>query len=315
MSRIPCTECWQTADKSFLAKRPPQDEHSVPYDHGVPQLHRQRDLLRAISRTINMQAQKPSVSSSKPVPLRFSGRKNRYIRAKPDPRSSHGVNPLMMHPEINTFAGPLSQGIHPSTPSHRRHRDSSEEDESVNIECAIIYCPSTGSLSEYSRKSSSPTLQNTGYQQRVRQETPTRRPLHKRSASMLKRSVSSLMTRSVSMIRLASPSPSKLSRDNSTLPSLSKQVDNPDSQVIRDRYRSTGVIRGRAVSFPNLSQSGGVRAVWDYQPTSPSPLRKDTKISDATGGRQRAVTTTTPVKISINSNYSRLNTFHDKSAI
>lgn len=254
-------------------------------------------MLNAINKKINVQAQKPTISSSKPIQLRFSGKKNRYVRGKPDLQSPHGVNPLRMHPEVNTLAFPPSERVYPSTPSHQAGRDSSDDDGSERIDCAIIYSPSTGNLSEYSRKTSSPTVKDGIRQGLAQQDTPTRKPLHRRSGSVLKRSVSSFITKSTSIMRLGNLTPSRKSKRDWSPSLLTKCTSYPESQKVMYEGKPNVRVRARAMSSPNLYCSEGLRAVWDYQPSTPSPLRKATKMSDTYGIRPRAMTTSTQVNV------------------
>lgn len=250
---------------------------------------------------MNRHAQQPNIASSKPVPLRFSSKKNRYLLAKPNHRSPDGVNPLEMHPDVTRFARPPSQVEIPLTPGQDLDCDSNDgEDGSDSIERAIIYSPSTGNLSEYSRQTPSPSLTDARlHKDRVPQETPTRKPLHKRSGSVLKRSVSTFFGKSASMMRLGNLTPSKRLKDERELTISAKHTSWPESHQCASTDVPVPKIRERAMSTPDLYGPDGLRAVWDYQPSTPSPLRKATKLSSTVGGRQRAVTTTTPVRVPV----------------
>ncbi|KAK5947041.1 hypothetical protein PMZ80_001187 [Knufia obscura] len=258
--------------------------------------HKQRSALTAISRSVNKQAQQPKIAASRPAPLRFSGTKNRYIQGKPDSRAPRGVNPLRMHPEVKAFAKPPSRSGIPVTPGHvspSTNDNADDPEQSESIDKAVIYCPSTGTLSEYSRQTPSPEF--TSRRDRAPQDTPTRKPLHKTSGSMLKKSVSTFFGRSASMMKLSSFTPSRKSKTEQDLSKRDKRAS-WHTGMPNAPLRETPA-RHRSMSTPDMNVPDSMRAVWDYQPSTPSPLRKSTRLSTTATGRRRAVTTTTPVKI------------------
>ena len=257
---------------------------------------KQSSTLTAFSRSRNKAAQQPKIAASRPTQLRFSGMKNRYIQAKSDKRTPHGVNPLSMHPGVTAFARPprranmlVTPG--PSMSSTRNNPD--DPDPSEAIDKAIIYCPSTDTLSEYSRHTPSPHLASR--RGRAPQDTPTRKPLHKASGSMLKKSVSTFFGRSASIIKLSSFTPSRRSKTEHDL-ARREQRSSWHTGTVNAPLEGTPA-RQRSMSTPDMYGAGGIKATWDYQPATPSPLRKSTKLSTTSTGRQRAVTTTTPVRI------------------
>ena len=209
---------------------------------------------------------------------------------------------MRMHPHVTAFARPPQQQRTLVTPLHNNRSIMQDDDEhdrdSDNIERAILYSPSTGNLSEYSRSppSGAQDAPTVAREEREPPDTPTRKPLHKASGSMLKKSVSTLFSRSANIIKLSSFTPSKRSKTEQDLTRPELRSSWPDGSS-RAGEVSVNKSRERSMSTPDMCSSDGVRAVWDYQPSTPSPLRKSTNLSTTALGRQRAVTTTTPVKV------------------
>lgn len=221
--------------------------------------------------------------------------KNRYVQGKRNPGAPCGVNPLKMHPEVTAFAkGPPNAGM-PATPAHlssSTNENSDFHDKCESIDSAIIYSPETDTLSEYSRHTPSPAFGTR--RERALQDTPTRKPLHKASGSMLKKSVSTFFGRSASMMKLSSFTPSKKPKTERDLGKRDKRASWHNGT--QNALSKETPARHRSMSTPDMYGAEGMKAVWDYQPSTPSPLRKSTKLSTTSTGRQRAVTTTTPVR-------------------
>lgn len=258
---------------------------------------KQLSTLTAFSRSKNKEARQPKIAASQPAPLRFSGVKNRYVKTKPDPHAPHGANPLKMHPEVTAFARPpprsgLPVGFAPPTADDNNNNDD-DHDQAESIDSAIIYSPETDTLSEYSRPTPSPEFPTR--RDRVPQETPTRKPLRRIPGSMLKKSVSTFFGRSASVIKLSSFTPSRRSK---TGHDLGRREKRSSWHTGTSSVPLKGMpARARSLSTPDMYGRNGMRAAWDYQPSTPSPLRKSTKLSTTSTGRRRAVTTTTPVRV------------------
>lgn len=233
---------------------------------------------------------KPKIRASKPIQLRFSAQKKRYVASDPDTNSPSGVNPLRMHPEVHSSATPAN-GSAPNTPILP---DEGSECQSSSINRAVIYSPSTGNFSLYSR-TPSPQVQPVVSKDRVPQETPTRKPLRKASGSMLRKSMSTFFGKSASMMKVTNHTPTgsaQAEQDNSGKGRRRARSDTKlaDSRRIAD-------VRTRSKSTPDMHKSDGIRVPWSHQPSTPSPLRKSTMIDQHPKFRQRAVTATTPIRV------------------
>lgn len=201
------------------------------------------------------------------------------------------MNPLRMHPDTMTFARPQLSTDEPLTPGqHTRlviENSHIPDDVDHDIEHAAIYSPSTGDLSVYSRQTPSPNAGDAAVRRDTIEDTPTRKPSHKKSRSILRKSMSTLLSRSGSMLKLdvfSSKRDKGLTAQSENLLPLQRVHTNPELG------RQPVVLRGRAISTPNLLNTGGMKATWDYQPATPSPLR-NTVSSES--GRPRAITATT----------------------
>lgn len=278
--------CWTGQSSSHSVSDEVSSSRQATTDSTGPstvQTSLSRDFLR----------QKPE--TFKAIPLRWSAKKNRYVKAKGKCRPP-AVDPPRVHPDVMAFAVPPQKVDTPSTPGPSRlDKRRSDDDGSESIDKAIIYSPSTGNLSLYSRTPSprAEHAQVMSLRERVPQDTPTRRPLRRASGSMLRKSVSSFFGRSAGVMRLSSFTPSKKSKTEQDL----KKAANRKSWPNDKDGNKAGKQRERSMSTPELYGPDGLRAVWDYQPSTPSPLRKSIRLSPKSNGRQRAVTTTTPVKL------------------
>lgn len=232
---------------------------------------------------------KPKIRASKPIQLRFSGQKKRYVPSKPDTNSPSGVNPLRMHPEVGNGANSLDQ-FSPTTPSFP---DDTDGRHSGTIDRAVIYSPSTGNLSVYSRTPSS-AVQAAIPRQRTPQGTPTRKPLHKASGSMLRKGVSTFFGKSASMIKVGNFTPTKRSLPEKGSAGAGRHRTISDTKLLNSRVVSD--LRARSMSTPEMHTSETTRAPWGHQPSTPSPLRKSMMVDAAAKGRQRAATSTTPIR-------------------
>ena len=203
-----------------------------------------------------------------------------------------------MHPEVNAFAGRPTDLNGPSTPKLRRTRPGrdSDDDTDSSLDRAVIYSPSTGDLSVYTRQTPSPNEARQVRKLAEPQETPTKKPLHKVGRDMLKRSVSTFFKRSSSVMKL-NLSPSNKAKTEGDLTAINKRATwaYPSPSITNSSVQK----RGRSVSSPDMHNVEGMRAVWDYQPSTPSPLRNSTRLTISSGGRERAVTTTTPIRVPV----------------
>lgn len=202
------------------------------------------------------------------------------------------VNPLQMHPGTTAFAQPPYPIDEPLTPGqHTRlviENSHIVDDVDHDIEQAAIYSPSTDDLSVYSRQTPSPRAGGGAVMRGdTIEDTPTRKPFHQKSRSILRKSISTLFSRSGSMLKLDALS----SKKSKTLPAQ------PENLLPLQRVRTSPELgrqllapRGRAMSTPNLLNTDGMKAVWDYQPATPSPLRN---AADCGSTRPRAATVTT----------------------
>lgn len=233
---------------------------------------------------------KPKIRASKPIQLRFSGQKKKYVPSVPDANSPSGVNPLRMHPEVSNSVA-SSGPVTPATPIFPNEDD---DRQSGSIDRAVIYSPSTGNLSEYSR-TPSPKSHPVPPQERAPQDTPTRKPLHKASGSMLRKSMSTFFGKSASMIKVANLTPTKREQVKKDIKEASRHRTLSDTKVYSTK--SVTDIHERSMSNPEIHNAHSIRAVWDHQPTTPSPLRKSIVVSETCQGRrQRAATSTTPMR-------------------
>ncbi|KAK5104048.1 hypothetical protein LTS08_001932 [Lithohypha guttulata] len=269
-------------------------------------------ISSAANGRLKLQAGPDARALSKPRPLRWSARKNRWIKPKPPPRANQHVDPLRVHPGVTSFVTPSQRVNTPITPGQAHPRsqqaDNDDQDGSARIDRAVIYSPSTGDLSVYSRTPSPTALeaQLAARKERQLQETPTRKPLHKSSGSILRKSVSTFFGRSTSIIKFSGFSPIKRSKTEQNIATTSDRMSWSHGLSLKYKGIAIDRPRERSMSTPVLSSTDGVRAVWDYQPTTPSPLRKSTKVSTTPGGRQRALTTTTPIRMPTEDMASRI---------
>lgn len=249
---------------------------------------------------VNSQADRQNLSSSEPNQLRIRSRKHQNVSKRTDSQLSVRDNPLSMHPQVDIFAKPSAyQSMPPSGSQEAKRRNRSGDIDNDNdddghrrqsdrIDRAIIYSPSTGDLSEYSR-TPSPVL---GCRTRELQETPTKKPLHKSNRLMLKKSVSTFF-RSASTIKLGTFTPSKPRKTIGYRASSEKHISWSEGQHSAQMSIRPTQSRSRSMSTPNISHHDGMRAVWDYQPSTPSPLRKSTTMKSTSQDRQRSFPTTT----------------------
>lgn len=259
-----------------------------------PILCQQRDTQQEKSSPHTKQnsetAQKVKIGSSHAMQLKFANKKRRYVKSRADHKVPENVNPLRMHVEVNAFA---KSTANQAGPTCTMLRTSDDREEWAGIERAIIYSPSTDDLSEYSR-TPSPVIAR---MVREPQETPSKKPVRSTSRYMLKRSVSSFFGKSASMMRLSSFTPSKKSSLEEELAANSKHTSLSEGHNFAQVNNLSKEHRKRSMSTPDMHAHDGLRAVWDYQPYTPSPLRKSTRTNTVSEGRQRAATTTTPVRV------------------
>lgn len=174
-------------------------------------------------------------------------------------------DPLGSYPDVNCFAtAPTTSDSERPQTVDKDNFNNDDDDEAHAVQEAPIYSPSTGNLSQYTRTPSpvAKKAESEVIKPRVPAETPTKPKTFK----TLRKSVSGFLTKSASRIGLTGNSPTRQAR-----PQEASQQQN------------AGVTNIKAPDRPT----------YDYQPFTPSPLRRSSRPDVSNIGqvnRERATT-------------------------